>query len=168
MVEERDIAFFVIASAISICMSNLGKMDLSVIALVGLICIPVAFQMHLSRSHSNVSEQEQNMLLLLKSQISCLDAAFESVDIYLSSSDSYTENKSRIFLNFHKRDGSIYNVDTMMNVLLHELAHLISTQHDPEHVTKEFHENFKRLKLFAEQKRIFNPGNLEHYESKVV
>ncbi len=65
-----------------------------------------------------------------------------SFELLKSRSRTYTENKKQIHVVIDKKDGSLYNFDTLMFVVLHEIAHIISPDH---HHTSRFHQIEKRL-----------------------
>lgn len=63
--------------------------------------------------------------------------------------ESYTEDKEKIFLCMKDpKTGKEYNFNTLMLVLLHEIAHAFSPVIDKEHVTPEFNNlhNYYRKK----------------------
>jgi len=61
------------------------------------------------------------------------------------SNQSFTEDKLRVYLCLYDENGQYYDMNMLMYVALHELAHAISTQVDPSHQTDEFKNNFKML-----------------------
>lgn len=64
------------------------------------------------------------------------------IDLRKSKSRTYTLDKQRIYVVVDKPNGHPYNRDTLLFVLLHEIAHILSPN---EHHTKEFHRIEKRL-----------------------
>jgi hypothetical protein len=59
-----------------------------------------------------------------------------------SSKRTYTIDKQKIYVVSEKSNGEKYNQDTLLFVILHEVAHILS----PEvHHTKGFHQIEKRL-----------------------
>jgi hypothetical protein len=61
------------------------------------------------------------------------------------SNQSFTEDKLRVYLCLYDENGQYYDINMLMYVALHELAHAISYQVDPAHKTDEFKNNFKML-----------------------
>ncbi len=55
---------------------------------------------------------------------------------------TYTINKQKIYIVTHNPNGERYNRDTLLYVLLHEIAHILSPD---EHHTKDFYRVEKRL-----------------------
>lgn len=64
------------------------------------------------------------------------------IHIVKSQDRTYTVNKQKIYMVLDKPNGERYNRDTLLFVLLHEIAHILSPD---EHHTKEFHKIEKRL-----------------------
>jgi predicted metal-dependent hydrolase len=92
----------------------------------------------------------------VRRRISYLHPKFGSVPIKESDS-SYTEDKSIIYLCLRSpRTGERYGINTIMYVVLHELAHGISLKHDPKH-GPEFQRNFDSLLSHAARLGIWNP-----------
>ena len=61
------------------------------------------------------------------------------------SNQSFTEDKLRVYLCLYDEKGNYYDINMLMYVALHELAHAISISVDPGHKTDEFKQNFKML-----------------------
>ena len=59
--------------------------------------------------------------------------------------DSFTENKKNVCICLRNKSGSFYNYSKLLKIGIHELAHVMSKQHDPEHKTKEFIDNYSSL-----------------------
>ena len=83
------------------------------------------------------------------------DLHFEPKHIQESTS-SYTINKKYMYLCLRQTNNQYSDPNTLMFVAIHELAHMISAQADPTHVTQEFHSNFENLLRFAYQQSIWN------------
>jgi hypothetical protein len=64
------------------------------------------------------------------------------IHILKSNDRTYTMNKQKIYMVTEKPNGEKYNRDTLLFVLLHEIAHILSPD---EHHTKDFHRIEKRL-----------------------
>lgn len=59
--------------------------------------------------------------------------------------DSYTENKKHVSICLRNKNGNFYPYSKLLKIGIHELAHVISKQHDPEHKTPEFINNYSSL-----------------------
>jgi len=59
--------------------------------------------------------------------------------------DSYTENKKNVCICLRNKKGEFYPYSKLLKIGIHELAHVMSKQHDPEHKTEEFHTNHNFL-----------------------
>ena len=68
---------------------------------------------------------------------------------------SYTIDKSKIYLCVKDENGKYYSDNTLMHVILHELAHVQSTSigHTPE-----FHQNFEEILAQAENAGLYDPN----------
>jgi hypothetical protein len=64
------------------------------------------------------------------------------IHIFNSNDRTYTINKQKIYMVTQKPNGERYNRDTLLYVLLHEIAHILSPD---EHHTKDFYRVEKRL-----------------------
>ena len=59
--------------------------------------------------------------------------------------DSFTENKKHVSICLRNKDGAFYSYAKLLKIGIHELAHVMSKQHDPEHKTVEFITNYSTL-----------------------
>jgi hypothetical protein len=75
-----------------------------------------------------------------------------------SKDKTYTANKQKIYLITERSDGKKYNQDTILFVLLHEVAHILSPD---EHHTKGFFEIEKKLHRKAIELGVLNISNVE-------
>ena len=66
---------------------------------------------------------------------------------------SYTENKSVIYICLKDQNGKYYDMNTLMYVTLHELAHVLSNNYGHG---QEFKDNFNNLLKYAEIKGVYN------------
>jgi hypothetical protein len=72
---------------------------------------------------------------------------------------SYTENKSLISLCIQDPSTKkFYDMNTIMYVSLHELAHVVSKSVSEEEHNEEFRQNFAKLLERAAQLGIYNPN----------
>lgn len=79
------------------------------------------------------------------------------------SDQSFTEDKTRMYLCLYDEKGQYYDYNMLMYVALHELAHVISKSVDPEHKTQEFKDNFDFLLKRAAAKGLFDPSKPINY-----
>jgi len=79
------------------------------------------------------------------------------------SDQSFTEDKSRMYLCLYDEKGKYYDYNMLMYVALHELAHVISKQVDPDHKTQEFRDNFDFLLKRAAAKGVYDPDKPINY-----
>jgi hypothetical protein len=59
--------------------------------------------------------------------------------------DSYTEDKKHISICVRAKSGKMYPYSKLLKIGIHELAHAMSKQMDPDHVTPEFINNYSSL-----------------------
>ena len=59
--------------------------------------------------------------------------------------DSYTEDKKHISICVRAKSGKMYPYSKLLKIGIHELAHAMSKQMDPDHVTPEFINNYASL-----------------------
>lgn len=83
-----------------------------------------------------------------------LDTRFKHIQIRPSFNGSYTENKRTVYIKLHDKNGNLLQFQMLIDILLHELAHVKSEKHDPYHKTEEFHSNYKKLILTAKNKKL--------------
>lgn len=92
----------------------------------------------------------------LKKEISKLDPELAKIPIYVGDS-AYTENKSTIYVCLkHPRTGQVYDMNTLLYVTLHEIAHVITSEYD-EH-GPEWQSNFSKLLNRAHRRGIYDPS----------
>lgn len=81
-----------------------------------------------------------------------------------ASNQSFTEDKKRTYICLRDEKGNYYDDNMLMYVALHELAHAISKQVDPDHTTTEFANNFKLVLASAENLGLYDPKLPLNYE----
>jgi len=59
--------------------------------------------------------------------------------------DSFTEDKKKVCICLRNKKGEFYPYEKLLKIGIHELAHVMSKQHDPDHVTSEFINNYSFL-----------------------
>lgn len=65
--------------------------------------------------------------------------------------DSFTEDKKKVGICLRNPMGEFYPYEKILKIGIHELAHVMSKQHDPEHKTPEFINNYTYLMNKAHQ-----------------
>lgn len=83
-----------------------------------------------------------------------MDRRFEGILIRPSFNGSYTEDKRIVYIKLHDINGNLLEFQILLDILLHELAHVKSEKHDPYHQTEEFHNNYRELILIARNKKL--------------
>ena len=71
---------------------------------------------------------------------------------------SYTRNKEKIFLSFYDYDGNERPFEDLVEIFIHEVTHLTSEKHDPNH-GPEFQKSFKKLVKRCIQLKILDDSN---------
>ena len=89
----------------------------------------------------------------IKERLKYIDSDFDNIPIYEGHS-SYTENKTVVYICLKDpKTGKYYDMNTLMYVALHELAHVLSKNYGHD---EEFKENFENLLTLAEKKGLYN------------
>ena len=116
-------------------------------ALIYIVCRAVSRQSNFSAHHPILSQVRENF--------SKLDPAYTNIPL-LQGDSAYTENKETITLCLVNPDTNrYYDINTIMYVALHELAHVTSkTQGHGEEFRKKFSELLRR----ASELGIYNPN----------
>jgi hypothetical protein len=100
--------------------------------------------------------KNEPMVLQIKTNLSKLNPQYKNLDIR-SGNSAYTENKKIIYICLKDPyTGKYYTMNTLMYVTLHELAHLVSKNYDPNH-GKEFKEQFNQILKQAAGVGIYDP-----------
>ena len=81
-----------------------------------------------------------------------------SMSFCIDDQETYTEDKFKTYMCLKDKDGNYYPDNMLMYVAIHELAHAISKQVDPNHKTQEFHQNFNYLLNKAKELGIYDPS----------
>jgi hypothetical protein len=77
--------------------------------------------------------------------------------VFHASNESFTEDKTMVYLCLKDTHGKYYDMNMLMYVALHELAHAVSHTVDTEHKGDEFRNNFNDLLKKAEMKGYYDP-----------
>lgn len=98
------------------------------------------------------------ILIKIKRRILPIEPRIADVELYTSPTESYTEDKKRIYLCLKDQNGKYYDMNTIMGVVLHELSHLFSPVIDPNHNTSEFNELHSHYIKLAIKYGIYDPN----------
>lgn len=90
----------------------------------------------------------------IKRTIAVIDPMFTKLNIREGKS-SYTENKKYITLCLKDEHGKYYDMNTLVYVILHEIAHVKSEKYGHG---DEFKHKFAKLLLRAQQLGVYNPA----------
>jgi len=123
-----------------------------------LIILSILIFIFLLYNHSKPEHQEHFLINDLKEKLQVINKNFDKLHIREGSS-SYTEDKSVIYLCLRDERGNYYPMNTLMYVVLHEIAHLLNKENYGH--TPEFHDIFNKLLCKASQKGVYNP-NVDH------
>ena len=134
------------------------KIDGKIVVLIFLALIAVAIVALKSPSYNEGYRSDDHPTIQqIRSNFSLLDPKYEKVPLKVGKS-SYTENKEVIYLCLaHPKTNEVYNLNIMMHVALHELAHYISKSYGHN---DEFRENFRKLLEQATKLGIYDPSEI--------
>lgn len=122
-----------------------------IILLSILVLAAVAAYSISSRSYYN---HKHPVLDKLRERLTVIDPAYAKVPLQVGDS-AYTENKEVITLCLTNPDtGKYYDLNTLMYVLLHEIAHVVSKGQGHG---DEFKQNFAKLLREAAAKGVYDP-----------
>jgi hypothetical protein len=111
--------------------------ELSVIVVLILLFVFIVA----STTDSSNSSHKHPILDQIRARLSRLDPKYASIPLRIGNS-AHTRNKNVIVLCIQDEHGRYYDMDTMMYVTLHEVAHVISKS---DGHTEEFKSNFSLL-----------------------
>lgn len=121
---------------------------------LGLIAVIMAIAIYYRQKDY---EENDPVLFKLREDLIKVDPRAENLEFYIGS-ESYTEDKERIYICMKDKDGEYYPYNTLLNVGLHELAHAFSQTIDKDHVGEEFNSLYIELRNKAESLGLFNPN----------
>lgn len=97
-------------------------------------------------------------VLQIKERLKFIDPAFVDIPMYIDNS-AYTINKKTIYLCLRDLEtGEVFDINTLMYVTLHELAHVITTESEFDEHGPKFRANFKRLLEVATRRGVYDPS----------
>lgn len=134
------------------------KFDGKVIILLFLILVAIAVVVVKSPSYNEgYRSDEHPMLEQIRANFTLMNPAYKDVPLRVGKS-SYTEDKKVIYLCLnHPKTKEVYNLNVMMHVALHELAHYISKTYGHN---DEFRKNFKMLLDQATRMGLHDPTEI--------
>lgn len=104
---------------------------------------------------ATIPPPKENFIITgLKESLTVLNPEFSRIDIREGSS-SYTEDKSVIYLCLKDPQGNMYPQNTLIYVILHEIAHMLNTTNYGH--TPEFYKIFNELLCKASDKGVYDP-----------
>jgi hypothetical protein len=103
----------------------------------------------------NEQELTDPILDVLKTLLIPVDPIFENIKLN-KGNKSYTLNKEDIYICVKDEKGEYYPMNSLVHVILHEVAHMLNTK-DVGH-TKEWQNIFNDLLKKAEEKKVYNPN----------
>jgi hypothetical protein len=77
---------------------------------------------------------------------------------FYSSSESYIENKTKIYICLRTDNKKYYDYNMLIYVAIHECAHALCQTYDMTHKTKEFLDTFNSLLDKAKNINIYDPS----------
>ena len=95
------------------------------------------------------------LILKIKYDVSQLDPRIDKIDFF-SSDESFTEDKTKIFLCLKDENGQYYDYNMLMYVAIHECSHALTDVIDEEHKTPEFRGMFESLLTKAVKLGLYN------------
>ena len=117
--------------------------------LIALFILGFLRQKSVSSKHPTISA--------IRERLARLDPFYLKVPIKIGINNAYTENKSIVYLCLkHPTTKEIYNMNTLMYVTLHELAHVITPNYDNH--GHEWQKNFEKLLDRASKIGIYDPS----------
>jgi len=152
---RKKISFYLCLSIIVM------KFDGKLVVLLFLCFIAIAVVVVKSPSYNDTTEgfrsDSDPLLEQIRFNFSLLNPDYQKVPLKIGNS-SYTENKEVIYLCLrHPKSGEEYNLNIMMYVALHELAHYISKSYGHN---EEWKKNFQKLLDDATKLGIYDPNEI--------
>lgn len=103
-------------------------------------------------------KQPSEIVLQIKERLKFIDPEFAKLPIYIDDS-AYTIDKRTIYLCLRDLEtGEVFDINTLMYVTLHELAHVITTENEFDDHGPIFKKNFSKLLKVATQRRVYDPS----------
>ena len=123
-----------------------------IIILLSVILINIIYK-HIEKYKEN--EVSDPILEVLKQLLIPVHDIFKTIKLN-KGNKSYTLNKETIYICVKDEKGEYYPMNSLVHVILHEVAHMLNTK-DIGH-TKEWEKMFNELLKKAENKQVYNPA----------
>lgn len=172
MIEQTVASISIFFAIIAVFQSNKYQFDMKAAAVIGVVLF-VLFNVSQQEQRLDIYKYtreefvDQSLLNLLKLKSIQLDTSFAHLNFETSNTSSFTQNKNTIFICLKNLHGEYFSYDTLMNVVVHELAHVKSMNYDPNHVSLEFHDNLQKLTQKAIELDLINPNKIDIYTATV-
>ncbi len=127
---------------------------MDIILILGLLLIFLISFYNLSKK---VVNSHDPLIKRIKADMTLLDEKAQYIEFY-SSDESYTEDKTKIYLCLKDENQEYYHYNMLMYVAIHELAHALTQVIDPNHETFEFNDMFNKLLEKASVLKIYDPS----------
>lgn len=102
--------------------------------------------------------EKNSMLDEIRRRLSVISPRFANIPMR-TDKKSFTEDKRAIFLCIRDpRNGYFYNINVLMYVALHEVAHVLTKADGDQSHGEEFKRNFSHLLNVAAQKGVYDPN----------
>lgn len=142
--------FFLVIATSVVQLKYLGIRDFLILLCCLFFILCLCLVKHLNGSDPLINR--------IKQDVSKLDHRISNIAFY-SSTESYTEDKDKIFLCLKDDEkGEYYDYNTLIYVAIHECAHALTDVIDLEHVTPEYRNMFKYLLDKATSIGIYDPS----------
>ena len=125
-------------------------MNLTLIIVIVIVVVLVSISSYIQIK--DYFSQSDELIQELKRDLSKVHPAISKVKIY-KGDKSYTINKKHVYLCMTDNDGNYYDKNSLIYVLLHEMAHVITPEIGH---TELFDKNFKMLIGRAESQGLYN------------
>lgn len=104
---------------------------------------------------ANKKYQEGPVIQEIKKRVSLIDQNFSFIKMY-ENRQTYAHNKKDIYICLKDNKGKYYDMNTLIYVTLHEIAHVITRGEKSDHDQK-FLDNFNMLLKKAKRVGIWDP-----------
>jgi len=108
-------------------------------------------------SKEGFSSREEAILSHIVNDLEKIDPRLVQGVKYSIGTESYTDNKTHVYLCMKDENGKIYPYNVLLTVALHEGAHVLSKSVDPNHTSEEFNELHNELRKKGEFLALFDP-----------
>ncbi len=110
-----------------------------------LIIVIFAMYCQLQMVQSVHESYHEPLIDKLKNDMVKVDSRIANIQFF-ASNESYTLDKSKVYLCLRDKTGTQYDYNFLVYVALHECSHVLSNKFDERHVTPEFINTFSILR----------------------